>query len=64
MCDVRIRCLFKGATFAAFLASGLASAFFPEFRGTDRLARRKAAVRRVLHRFGAKENIKNIIADV
>jgi hypothetical protein len=48
----------------AFLASGLAFAFFPEFRRTDRLARRKAAVSRVLHRLDAKEDIENIIADV
>jgi hypothetical protein len=61
MCDVRIRYLFKGATFAAFLASDLVLAFFPEFRGTDRLARRKAAVGWVLHRLGAKEDIGNII---
>jgi hypothetical protein len=43
------------------LASGLVFAFLPEFRGTDRLARRKAAASLVLHRLGAKEDIENII---
>ncbi|MDR1297358.1 MAG: hypothetical protein LBO05_08315 [Deltaproteobacteria bacterium] len=61
MCDVWVRDLFKGATLVAFLASDLVFAFFPEFRRTDRLARRKAAVSRVPHRLGAKKDIENII---